>query len=39
MKTILTIAIAMLLAACATTSHSKCDAYGSVDSSKDMARK
>ena len=29
----------MLLTACAKTSHSKCDAYGSVETSKDMAKK
>jgi hypothetical protein len=39
MKTILIITITMLLTACATTSHSKCDAYGSVETSKDMAKK
>ena len=39
MKTILIIAIAILLTACATTSHSKCDAYGSIETSKDMAKK
>ena len=38
MKTILAIAIAMLLAACAT-SHSKCDAYGSVETHKDLAKR
>ena len=29
----------MLLTACATTEPNKCDAYGSIDSSKDMAKK
>jgi uncharacterized lipoprotein YmbA len=38
MKTILMITITMLLTACATT-HSKCDAYGSVETSKDLAKK
>ena len=32
------ITITMLLTACATT-HSKCDAYGSVETSKDLAKK
>ena len=39
MKTILIITIAMLLTACATTEPNKCDAYGSIETSKDMANK
>ncbi len=29
----------MMITACATTEPNKCDAYGRVDSSKDMAKK
>ncbi len=29
----------MLLTACATTEPNKCDAYGSIETSKDMAKK
>lgn len=29
----------MLLTACATTEPNKCDAYGSVETSKDLAKK
>ena len=39
MKTILIIVIALMVAACATAEPNKCDAYGRVDSSKDMAKK
>lgn len=39
MKTILIITITMLLTACATTEPNKCDAYGSIETSKDMAKK
>jgi uncharacterized lipoprotein YmbA len=38
MKTILIITITLLITACAST-HSKCDAYGSVETSKDLAKK
>jgi uncharacterized lipoprotein YmbA len=38
MKTILIITIAMLLTACATP-HNKCDAYGSIETHKDLAKK
>jgi len=39
MKTILIIVITLMITACATTEPNKCDAYGSIDSSKDMAKK
>jgi hypothetical protein len=39
MKTILIIVITLMITACATTEPNKCDAYGSIDSSKDMVKK
>jgi len=38
MRTILII-ILLVFGSCATKSHSKCDAYGSVSTSKDVAKK
>ena len=39
MKTILTIVITLMITACSTTEPNKCDAYGSIETSKDMAKK
>jgi uncharacterized lipoprotein YmbA len=39
MKTILIIVITLMITACATTEPNKCDAYGSVSTSKDIAQK
>jgi uncharacterized lipoprotein YmbA len=39
MKIILIIVIALMITACATTEPNKCDAYGSVETSKDLAKK
>ena len=39
MKTILTIVITLMTTACATTKHTKCDAYGSIETNKNLAEK
>ena len=39
MNTILIIVITLMITACATTEPNKCDAYGSIETSKDMAKK
>jgi uncharacterized lipoprotein YmbA len=39
MRTILIIVITLMITACATTEPNKCDAYGSIETSKDMAKK
>ena len=39
MKTILTIVITLMITACATTKHTKCDAYGSIETHKNLANK
>jgi len=39
MKTILIIVITLMITACATTEPNKCDAYGSIETSKDIAKK
>jgi hypothetical protein len=40
MKTILIIVITLMITACAATKYPKiCDAYGSIETSKDMAKK
>lgn len=39
MKTILIIIITLMITACATTKHTKCDAYGSIETNKDLAEK